>query len=350
MFRGPMHFRHHLHYLELREPFGISRSTFSRSDTFFVNLDGGWGEGTPSGFFGENEETVAAALDRIAAMDLPAPELVEETADQMAAEIRGFGAARAAVDIALHDRLGRRLGMPLHALFGRGWRADSFTSYTIGIAPADEMVRKVEEARAFRILKVKLGRDVEQDIAVMRQVRGVAGDRVLRVDANCGWTLEEALRAIPVLADLGVEYVEQPLPRGAVEEMRALRAKSPLPIYADEDAVTAADIPRLLGAVDGINIKLMKCGGFVEARRMLALARVHGLKVMLGGRIESSVGVTAAAHLAPWADSLDLDGNLLVTNDPFRGVRCDPDGRLHLADLPGLGVELRPEFAGICGA
>lgn len=337
-----------LYYLELREPFGISRSTFSKSDTVFVNIDGGWGEATSSGFFGENEHTVMERLDAIAAMaDLPDPDLTESVADAVAERIAGFGAAKAAVDIALHDRLATRLGLPLHRLFGRAWRP-AVTSYTIGIAEPAEMLRKVREVPGFRILKVKLGRDVERDIAVMRQIRREVGDgRVLRIDANGGWSFDDAARAVDALADLGVEYVEQPLARGSLDAMRRLRARSPLPLYADEDIVTGADVVRWAGACDGINIKLMKCGGLTEARRMLALARAHGLKVMLGGRIESSVGVTAAAHLAPWADSLDLDGMLLVTNDPFEGVQCDGNGNLTLPDRPGLGVRLRDDFAGV---
>jgi L-Ala-D/L-Glu epimerase len=340
----------HLYWLELREPFGIASSTYSRSDTVIVNIGGGWGEAVSSTRFGENECAVMDMLARIAEMDLPPADQVEDVADALAARIAGFGAAKAAVDIALHDCIAKRLGVPLHKLLGRAVPDGMLTSFTIGIAPMDEMLRKVDEARPFRILKVKLGRDVGQDIEVMRAIRRAVGEKPLRVDANCGWSLADARRALPALADLGVEYVEQPLARGALEELRELHHRAPLPIYADEDAVTATDVPGLAGIVDGVNIKLMKCGGIAPARRMISAARAHGMKVMLGGRIESSIGMTAAAHLAPWADSLDLDSSLLVSNDPFRGLACDAEGCLHLPDAPGLGVEPTDSFRAEFGA
>ena len=185
------------------------------------------------------------------------------------------------------------------------------------------------------VLKVKLGAD--EDRQVLEAVRAET-DRPVRVDANEGWTLDEALQRLDWLAGMGVELVEQPLPAGRLEETRELRRSSPLPIVADEDAHRAADVPRLAGAYDGINIKLMKCGGLEEARRMIAAARAHDMKVMLGCMIESSVAVTAAAHLSPLVDWADLDGNLLVTNDPYVGVKVE-NGRLVLPEGPGLGVE-----------
>lgn len=335
-----------LHYLELKEPFGISRSTFSVSESFFVRIDGGWGEGVPSGFYKEYEESTDKALQQIEQMDLPDPDNFEDVDMAIAAALGGQNCARAAVDMALYDRLGKKLGVPVWKLFGKALPERMVTSYTIGIDTMDVMMRKVDEARSFEILKIKLGRNVDNDIAVMTEIRKAVGNGILRVDANCGWTLDEARRAIRALADLGIEYVEQPLKKGNIEELRELKKDAPLPIYVDEDSVVAADVPRLVGATNGINIKLMKCGGLTEARRMIALARTYDFKVMLGGRIESSLAMTAAAHLAGFADNLDLDGQLLVTNDPFVGMSCDSAGVLRLSDAPGFGVSVRPEYVG----
>jgi L-alanine-DL-glutamate epimerase-like enolase superfamily enzyme len=172
-------------------------------------------------------------------------------------------------------------------------------------------------------------------------VRAVSGARLV-VDANCAWTLDQALRLIPALAELGVEWVEQPLAEDDLDGLCHLYERSPLPIFADEPVRTARDIPRLAGCVHGVNIKVMKAGGLREALRMIATARAHGLQVMLGCMVETSLGITASAHLAPLVDWADLDGNLTVTNDPFVGVRVAPGGRLILPEGPGLGVRLRP--------
>ncbi|MCX7717743.1 MAG: dipeptide epimerase [Candidatus Sumerlaeaceae bacterium] len=334
--------------LQFRDPFGISRSTGLHCDNVFVELDGGWGEAAPTAYMRESRKTAENALKRIGVLDLPDLDCVEEVEAFVRRRVKGHPSARAAFDIALYDRLGRRLGIPLWKLFGRRPRPDMTTSFTIGIDTPEVMMRKVDAANTFDILKIKLGRDIGHDLSIMRAIRRKVGSRRrLLADANGGWTLAEARRALPVLADLGVEFIEQPLPRGAHEEVRRLRKTAPLPIILDEDSVTAADLPALVGVADGINIKLMKSGGLTEARRMVAVARTLGFSVMIGCMIESSVAITAAAHLAPFADYIDLDGNLLVTNDPFEGVRSDPRGRLTLQDLPGLGLRLRPEYSTI---
>lgn len=350
-----MNLKHTTYTLNLINPFGISRSTRTTSPVVLVNIDGGYGESAPIRFYGEDVETVSAALTRIAEADLPSDlDYIEDITDALdrlfpfdPVTRTGNQAAKTAVDLALHDRLGKKLGVPLHKLFGKAPDPERgyMTSFTIGLDTVEEMLRKVEEAKNYAILKIKLGRDVEHDITVMREIRKAVGSgKVLRVDANAGWSLADARRAVPVLAELGVEYVEQPLAKANLAELRELKKESPIPIYVDEDSIIAADLPRLEGIVDGINIKLMKTGGLVEARRMVALARTYGFKIMIGCMIETSVGITAAAHLAPYADNLDLDGNLLISNDPFTGVKCDPDGRLHLPDEPGLGVRLKPEY------
>jgi L-alanine-DL-glutamate epimerase-like enolase superfamily enzyme len=200
------------------------------------------------------------------------------------------------------------------------------------------MLRKAEEARLFRVIKIKTGRDLDHDIRFLTELRRRMPDHVLRVDANAGYTLDQARKAARVFADLGIEYLEQPLAKGNLNELEILHRDSPIPIYVDEDSVISADLPRLVGKVDGINIKLMKSGGLAEARRMLALARVYGFRVMIGCMIETSVGIAAAAALGPFADNLDLDGSLLISNDPFRGLEISPEGIITLSNEPGLGL------------
>lgn len=331
--------------LQLKNPFGISRSTRTTSEIVLVRIDGGWGEATPIKFYDEDSDTVMRALEQIVALDVGDLDYLEDVSDAINAAVPGNQSAKAAVDIALHDRLAKKLGVPLYKLFGRTPARKMITSFTIGIDSEEEMLRKVDEARDYAILKIKLGRDVDFDINVMREIRKAAGNKILRVDANGGWSLDDARRALPAMADLGVEYVEQPLYKGKLDELRELHKGAPLPIFVDEDSVVNADIPKLAGAVDGINIKLMKSGGLVEARRMVATARAFDFQVMLGCMLESGCAIAAAAHLAPSCDNLDLDGNLLVSNDPFVGLKTDADGTLHLPDAPGLGIELKPEFA-----
>lgn len=179
----------------------------------------------------------------------------------------------------------------------------------------------------------------------MKQIRKAVGDKVLRVDANGGWTLDDAKKALPVMADLGVEYVEQPLYKGSLDELRELKKNAPVPLFVDEDSMINADLPKLVGAVDGINIKLMKTGGIVEARRMIATARAYDFQIMIGCMIETGIAISAAAHLAPFCDNIDLDGNILISNDPVTGVTCESDGSFTLNDKPGLGVEVKPGVA-----
>jgi L-alanine-DL-glutamate epimerase-like enolase superfamily enzyme len=257
----------------------------------------------------------------------------------LAKAIRFNGAARAAVSAALHDMMGKRLGVPVYRLWGLDPAASPLTSFTVGIAPDEATLRqRVAEAAQYPVLKIKLGSTWDE--RVVRVVRELAPNKVLRVDANAAWTPKSTLRMVPILQELGVEFVEQPLPPEDVEGLRFVRDRSSLPIVADESCLVASDIPKLAGAVDGINIKLAKCGGLREALRMIATARAHDMLVMAGCMIESSLGITAAAHFAPLLDCVDLDGAALVSNDPYRGATID-GGVIRLPDRPGLGVELR---------
>jgi L-alanine-DL-glutamate epimerase-like enolase superfamily enzyme len=239
--------------------------------------------------------------------------------------------------MALRDLAGKRLGVPLYELMGIDPTSMPVTSFTIGMDTPEIVEQKVREAEGFAVLKVKMG--TEDDRRVLETVRNVT-DRVLRVDANEGWSLEDALSRLEWLQEMGVELVEQPLPANQLTEMRELKKRSPLPLFADESVARAEDIPGLADAFDGINIKLMKCGGLGEALRMIHVARAHDMKIMLGCMIESSLAITAAAHIAPLVDFADLDGNLLITNDPFVGAEVR-DGRLVLPTAPGLGVRDR---------
>jgi L-alanine-DL-glutamate epimerase-like enolase superfamily enzyme len=330
--------RHRPLELRLRNPFRLSRGTWDLRQNVLVELEHegliGMGEAAPIARYGESHESAAHAVDEMAGR-LGDPAAFADAASRAA--VPGQRSAEAAVDMALHDLAGRRLGAPLFALLGLDQARMPATSFTIAIDTPEGAAVKARAASDYAVLKLKMGSDADRE--VLAAVRD-ATDRPIRVDANEGWTFETAVERLEWLERMGVELVEQPLPAAALEETRALRRRTRLPFYADESVHTARDIPSLAGAFDGINIKLMKCGGIAEALRMIAVARAHGLKVMLGCMIESSLAVTAAAHLAPLADAADLDGNLLVDNDPFVGVTVR-DGRLVLPDGPGLGVRPR---------
>jgi L-alanine-DL-glutamate epimerase-like enolase superfamily enzyme len=249
--------------------------------------------------------------------------------------VPGEYAAKAAIDIALMDWITQKLGVPLYRYLGLDPREAPVTTFSIGIDSPEMIRKKVLEAEAFPILKIKVG--LADDEATIGAVRSVT-KKPLRVDANEGWrNKEEAVRKINWLESQGVEFVEQPMPAAMLEATRWVRGRVHIPLIADEACLRAADIPRLAGAYDGVNIKLMKCGGVQEALRMIETAKSLGLKTMLGCMIESSIGVTAAAHLSPLVDYADLDGNLLISNDPYSGVQVEK-GRLILPSRPGLGL------------
>jgi L-alanine-DL-glutamate epimerase-like enolase superfamily enzyme len=244
-------------------------------------------------------------------------------------------AAKCALDIAIMDWVGKNLSLPLYKYFGLDKTKAPITTFSIGIDKPEVMQQKIREADAFPILKIKVGRDNDEEI--MKAVREVT-DKPLRVDANEGWkTKEEALEKILWLEKLGVEFIEQPLPSTMLKETRWLRERVHIPIIADEAVKQAADIPTLATAYDGINIKLMKSGGIQEALRMIWMARSLGMKIMLGCMIESSCAIAAAAHISPLADYADLDGNLLITNDPFKAAKVEK-GNMILPEAPGLGL------------
>jgi L-alanine-DL-glutamate epimerase-like enolase superfamily enzyme len=328
--------------LRTKHPFIIARGGQSDYRTAWVRLadqDGneGWGEAAPSKFYGETVESVAAALNLYGSALPDDPFNLEDAELRWATMLRGNAAARAALSAALHDLVGKRLGIPVYRLWGLDPCLAPKSTFTIGLDEPDRIKVKVREAEQFPILKVKLGTD--RDLEILRAIRD-ATDKEIRVDANCGWTVKGAIRMLPVLEEFGVTVLEQPLPPEDLDGLAAVTAQAEIPVIADESCKTVADIPPLVGKVDGINIKLAKCGGLREALRMVAVARAHGLMVMVGCMIESSLGITAAAHFTPLVDIVDLDGAALLSNDPFIGAHID-GGQLTLPSDPGLGVRRR---------
>jgi L-alanine-DL-glutamate epimerase-like enolase superfamily enzyme len=331
--------------LTTKHPFVIARGStngYKRAWVRIVDDDGveGWGEADPSSYYGETLETVLAALAKLA------PHLPNDPFDLEAADARftqlapQHAAARAALSAALHDLVGKRLGQPLWRLWGLDPRKAPLSSFTIGLDSLERIRDKVREAEPYPILKVKLGTDRDEEI--LKTIRD-ATDKPVRVDANAGWTVARAKQMIPVLKEHGVEFLEQPLPPGdldALAEVHRHARKHDLPVVVDESCIVAADIPRLAGKVDGINIKLAKCGSLREALRMIATARAHGMLVMVGCMIETSLGITAAAHFTPLVDAADLDGAALTVDDPFVGATVD-GGQIRLPTEPGLGVRRR---------
>jgi L-alanine-DL-glutamate epimerase-like enolase superfamily enzyme len=339
--------------LDTRLPFVTAHGGASRFQNVLVQVEhdgtAGLGEAAPARYHGETAGTVLAALDTLvpAAEAVGDPARLEALHAAMEEALAGHSAAKAAIDIACHDWLAQRAGMPLGRLLGLDLERVPATSYTVPIVPPAAVSEAVAAGSAFRVLKVKMGDG--DDASRLRQVRE-ATTKPLRVDMNGGWTPDEAIRRLAELEEAGVELVEQPVAAGDLHGLRRVHRSARLPIVADEPALTALDIPRLAGAVDGVNIKLAKTGGIRPALKMIHAARAHRLRVMLGCMVETSIGIAAAAHLAPLVDWVDLDGHLLLARDPARGLRFE-EGRVRPSGAPGLGVELAlPLFGELVGA
>ncbi len=324
--------------LPLKHTFTIARSseTVARSVVVRAAWNGhdGFGESAPSTRYGESVESVAA--------ELRACDFGEDpyALERVLAQPMSPG-ARCAVDITLHDLIGKDVDRPLWRLLGLDPARTPRTSFTIGIAPLDETLAKVREVGTHPIIKVKLGKGAE--IETLEAIRSVYSG-IVRVDANEGWTPEQSVTLLRELARFGIEFCEQPIPAGAPEQLRWIRERSPIPIVTDEDSKDASDLPALRGCVDGINVKLVKCGGIRGALAMIGTARAMGLKIMLGCMVESQILTCAAAHLSPLVDWADLDGPFLTARDPFAGVTY-AGGKIVLPDGPGLGV--RPAEAAL---
>ena len=327
--------------LKLRHAWTTTMSSSEYRDTLHVRFvrDGvtGHGEGAPIVRYKENAEGAQRAIQSVRDLVTGAdPWQFEKLLAEVFHRVPGQYAAKAALDIALIDWVGQKLGVPLYRYFGLDPRDAPITTFSIGVDTPEITRQKVREAEPFPVLKIKVGLDTDE--ATLAAVRSVT-DRPLRVDANEGWKdKEEAVRKISWLATQGVEFVEQPLPAHMLEETRWVRERVHIPLIADEACQHASDIPKLVGVYDGVNVKLDKSGGILEAFKMIQIARALGLKTMLGCMVSSSVSVTAAAHLSPLVDYADLDGNLLIANDPFSGVQVK-NGKLLLPDRPGLGLK-----------
>jgi len=327
--------------LQLRHTWTTTMSSSQYRDTIHVRVtsDGvtGVGEGAPIVRYHENAEDGAKAIAGITGI-LEGANLwqFEKLMERISHEMQGQFAGKAALDVALMDWIGQKMNVPLYRLFGLDAADAPVTTFSIGIDTPEITKQKVREAEAFPVLKIKVG--LATDEPTIEAVRSVT-NKALRVDANEGWKdKEEAVRKINWLETQGVEFVEQPMPAEMIEETRWVRKRVHLPLIADEAAVSARAIPGLVDAYDGVNVKLDKCGGIQQALRMIYVAKSLGMKTMLGCMVSSSVSVTAAAHLSPLVDYADLDGNLLIANDPYSGVKVE-NGKLILPDGPGLGVK-----------
>lgn len=329
-----------IYEVQLRHAWTLSRGTWNTRRNLIVRIekDGvfGFGESAPIARYNESAETGLAFIEKakpVLQKDLWA---FHERWNEVDALAPGEHAAKAALDLAVLDWIGKKLGVPVYRLLGLAPDKDMVTTMTIAIDEVPVMQDKIREAADFLVYKIKVG--TPDDRKIIEGCRAVT-DKPFRVDANEGWKdREQALEMIRWMAGLNVEIMEQPMPADRLDDVAWIKERSPIPVFADESLMMTADLPRIAAAFHGVNVKLMKCGGIQEAVRIAALARALGLKLMLGCMVETSIGISAAAAVGPLFDYLDLDGNVLITNDPFKGVRTEK-GRILLNDKPGLGVE-----------
>lgn len=329
-----------IYRLKLRHTWTTTMSSSDYRDEIQLRLTSGGitghGEGAPIVRYNESAEQGKQMIESVRPLLTSAdPGKFTKIIGEVFAKIPGQYAAKAAIDIALMDWMGQKLGVPLYRYFGLDAKDAPVTTFSIGIDNPEMTKQKVREAEPYPILKVKVGLD--KDESTMEAIRSVT-KKPLRLDANEGFkSKEEAVRKINWLESMGAEFIEQPLPAHMIEETRWIRGKVHIPILADESCLHPSDIPKVANAFDGIVVKLDKSGGIQEVLKMIYTARAFGMKVMIGCMISSSVTITAAAHLSPLVDYADLDGNLLIANDPYSGVKVEK-GKLILPDRPGLGL------------
>lgn len=327
--------------LQLRHAFNLAK--YSRTTTpdvqVQIELDGivGYGEASMPPYLGESVESVCKFLSQVDLSQFSDPFRMEEILDYVDGIAPNNRAAKASIDIALHDLLGKIMGQPWYKIWGLSPEKAPNTSFTIGIDKADVVRQKVLEAEPYKVLKVKMGLDNDKELVEI--IRSMT-DRPICVDANQGWSdKHKALEMIEWLYDKNCLFVEQPMPKEMLDETAWLREHSNLPIIADEAFQRLGDIKRFHGVYDGINIKLMKSTGLHEAYQMVTLARALDMKIMVGCMTETSCAVTAAAQISPLVDWADLDGNLLISNDRFDGIKI-VNGQVTIPDRPGIGVKL----------
>ncbi len=327
--------------LQLHHVFTLSVNSRKTTPDVLTRLefDGvvGYGEASMPPYLGESVETATRFLSSLHLSQFKDPFRMDDILQYVDSVMPGNTAAKAAVDIALHDLVGKIMKQPWYRIWGYDPADTPNTSFTIGIDTPEVVRQKVAEAAPYKILKVKMGMATDREM--IETIRSVT-DRPLCVDVNQGWTDRvEALEKIHWLKENGVVFVEQPMPKTAVDDMAWLTQNSPLPTIADESLQRLPDVIKAHGVYNGINIKLMKCTGMREAHQMLTLARSLDMKVMIGCMVETSCAVSAASQLAPKADWADLDGNVLIDNDPFSGMQI-VDGKITLPDMPGIGVKV----------
>ncbi len=326
--------------LELKHVFTIATSSRTTTPVMLTEVQyddiTGYGEASMPPYLGESHETATAFLSNVDLSKYENPFELETILNDIDALAPGNPAAKAAVDIALHDLVGRLLNQPWYNIWGFNRNATPYTSFTIGIDTEEVVRQKTKEAGEFKILKVKLGRDTDK--MMIETIRSVT-DKPICVDVNQGWKDRSfALDMIHWLKEKGVVFVEQPMPKESIDDMAWLTERSPLPTFGDEAVQRLSDVKKAHRVYNGVNIKLMKCTGMREAHKMLVLARSLEMKVMLGCMTETSCAISAASHLSPMVDFADLDGALLISNDVFDGTKV-VDGKVTLTDRPGIGVE-----------
>ncbi|KPL80970.1 hypothetical protein ADN01_10275 [Levilinea saccharolytica] len=326
--------------LKLRNPFRLSYGVSEERQAYWIRLqdDSGWGEGTIPPYY----RVDASAMTNYWAQTAANPAALPDDPADFAAFVGSAGPApaRCAVDLALYDRLGKRLGQPLYRLLGLPQPQPQPTSFTIAIDTPEAMAQMAQQIASYPIIKIKLGSD--DDRARLAAIRAARPDARLRVDANAGWSRAEAQTRLEELLPFDLEMIEQPLAKEDIEGMGQLQATCPIPIVADESVQTLEDVENLARAgVHGINLKLMKIGGLTPALVLLKRAQALGLRIMLGCMIETSIGTTAMAHLAGTAEWLDLDAPMLISNDPFDGVQFDPQATLSVPERAGIGAILK---------
>ena len=336
---GKLNLRFTPYTLQLKHAFTLATSSRTTTPVMLTEIEflgyTGYGEASMPPYLGESHETAIRFLSAVDLSQFDNPFLLEDILDYVDKIMPGNYAAKASIDIALHDLAGKLSGLPVYGLFGLDPDKTPMTSFTIGIDTPDMIRQKVKEADPYRVLKVKLGTDRDREIVdVIRS----ATDKALCVDVNQGWKdRNHALEMTQWLKEKGVLFVEQPMPKEQTDDLRWLTQNSPLPIIGDEAIQDLSDLIMYRDVYSGVNIKLMKCGGIRAAFTMMRTARTLGMKVMIGCMTETSCAVTAAAHLSPLADWCDLDGNLLISNDPFDGLTI-VDGKVTLPGRPGIGA------------
>ena len=325
--------------LQLKHVFTLAKSSRTTTPVVLTELeyDGiiGYGEASMPPYLGESQESAQAFLAKLDMEQFTNPMEIDKIISYVDSVTMGNTAAKASVDIALHDLVGKILGHPLYKIWGLEKSNTPYTSFTIGIDKPDVVRKKVKEAEEFKVLKVKLGRDTDKEM--IETIRSVT-DKPLTADANQGWKDKHlALDMIEYLKENGALYIEQPMDKNNLDDHAWLSERSPIPVLADEACQRLVDIPKIYQAYNGINIKLMKCTGVRESYKMIILARALNLKVMLGCMTETSCAISAASHLSPLVDWADLDGALLINNDIFDGTKII-DGKVVLSDKPGFGL------------